>query len=129
MEASELAAIVDEFHRVRETRLAADRTAKALKSSESRLKATIIAELREQGVPVVGGETLTVTLVKEGKPTCQDWPALYAYIHDNDAYDLLEKRLLKSAVKARWEDSENVPGVIEVDVYDLSLSTVRPKRG
>lgn len=126
MEIKDLAATVDEFHAKRQARLEADKLAAALKKEESKFKALIIATLREQEVDVVGGKELTVTLVTKQKPTAADWEALYAYIKENDAFDLLHRRLTEKAVKERWGNDEVVPGVIEVDIDDLSLSTVRP---
>jgi len=40
-----------------------------------------------------------------------DWDAVLTYIHDNDAWDLLEKRVSKVSVEERAEQGEAVPGV------------------
>lgn len=124
----QFAALVDNYHLKKQERLKADRTASALKKSERNLKETIIHHLREQDVKVIGGTYLTVTLQKIGRPSVADWPTLYEYISENEAYDLLHRRLTTSAVEERWENGENIPGVVEVDVYELSESTVRPTR-
>jgi len=127
MEAKELAAMVDSYEEAREARLEKDREAKQLLSVENAAKAKIIEELRRQEVDVVGGKHLTVTLVKKQKPQAAEWAALYEFIWEHKAFDLLHRRLTEKAVKDRWEEGEVIPGVIEVDVYDLSRSTVRTK--
>ena len=41
-----------------------------------------------------------------------DWDATLEFIKDNDAYDLLEKRVSKSAVRAYIEEDKAVPAGI-----------------
>ena len=124
-DAGKLSRMVDRFHDAREQRLEADRRAAALKKEENDLKQLIIDNLLSSGTDVIGGRVLTVTLVKKSKPSAQDWGAIYDYIKEHDAFDLLHRRLTEKAVKERWDAEENVPGVVELTVNDLSLSTQR----
>lgn len=125
MEVAELAAMVDTFHRTRQERLEADKIASALKKKENDLKAGIIQELQRQEVDVVGGKELTVTLVIEKKPSVSNWGIFYNYIRETGQFDLLHRRVAVTAVKERWEQNVYVPGVTEIAVPNLSLSTVR----
>jgi len=125
MDTAEIKSLVDEYDDVKQRRLATDRAAKELKGQETRLKEKITNELRESGLAAAGGSVLTVTLKPKDKPVAEDWPQLYVYIRSTDAFDLLHKRLTEAAVKARWEDSIQVPGVGKYIVYDLSESRVR----
>ena len=127
MEAKELAALVDAYEVTRAGRLSLEKDVKVLQSAENAHKAKIIEELQRQEVDVVGGKLLTVTLVKKIKPQAADWADLYEFIQANGAFDLLHRRLTEKAVKDRWENGEVLPGVIEVEVFDLSRSTVRTK--
>lgn len=42
-------------------------------------------------------------------PTCGDWQALYAYIVENNRFDLLQKRLGATAIKDLHEDTGELP--------------------
>lgn len=124
MESGQLAILVDFFAKVREKRLKADKHAKALKTQENEVEAEIIEELQKAGLSKVGGKIASVTLQEQHKPIVRDWPALYDYIRDNDAFDLLHRRLTEAAVKERVEDGVNVPGLGTFVVPKLSVSKV-----
>ena len=125
MKAQELALLVDQFDQVRSDRLDADKLSSTLKKQETQLKTQIIDHLQAEGVDVIGGTTLTVTLTRKSKPNAQDWGEIYGYILETREFDILHRRLTETAIKARWEDGLNIPGVTEIEVLDLSLSHVR----
>lgn len=54
----------------------------------------------------------------------EDWPTLYAHIRDNDAFELLHKRL-KSTACFEYEQMHGTPppGVHGVTRYDLKLGS------
>ncbi len=115
---------VDKLHTLRQARLAADKESRKLKKQEDDVNAFIIAEMREKAITEAHGELLVVELDVKEKGSVEDWDALWSYIRENDAFELLHKRLTDSAVKERWDAGEEVPGVEKVDVYKLILSTI-----
>lgn len=122
MELADIASLVDEFGTKRDARLAADKVAAKLKEEEGLLKERIISALRAAESTTIGGALFGVNLQKKVKPVAQDWAQIHAYILENQALDLLHRRLTEEAVKLRWADGIVVPGVGEYDVYDLTVS-------
>jgi hypothetical protein len=55
-------------------------------------------------------------------PFGANWAAIIQYVKDTGEVDLLEKRLLKSGVKARWADGKEIPGVTKTSKTTLKVS-------
>lgn len=119
---SHLPDLVDAYIAKRDERLKMDKEAAALKEHEDDLHKTIIAKLREQGATAYGGLRGVVKLHEKQEPNVEDWPATYAFIKENDAWELLHKRITVTAVKERWDAGEAVPGVGRVTKYNLTVS-------
>ena len=88
-------------------RLEHDRQSKKLKQEVDEISATLIAEMKLNGIDNLNGARIVV----KKKPYISDFTALEAYIVEHRATDLLQKRLTESAVKLRWEDGIAIPGV------------------
>lgn len=56
-----------------------------------------------------------------------DWPKFYAYVAKRKEFDLLNKALNQSAVKERWEQKKQVPGVGKYTADVISLTGVKRK--
>jgi hypothetical protein len=54
----------------------------------------------------------------------EDWESTWKYIAKKKAWDLLQKRLSGPAVKARWENGEQIPGVGHIRVHTISVTKV-----
>lgn len=121
MKPAELATKVDAFKAFREKRLSLAKEVEALKAEEARLKEELIELFSDSEVSTIGGKLAIISLVQKTKPVATDWPALHKHILDSGDFDLLQRKLGESAVKARWEDGEDVPGVETKTFYDLSV--------
>jgi hypothetical protein len=72
----------------------------------------ILAELDSAGVTSMSSPDGTVYKSTETSVTVKDWPATLSYILAQQAWDLLEARVSKTAVMAVMDEtSEPVPGV------------------
>jgi hypothetical protein len=118
----ELAVLVDKYMGLRNARLELDRQSAKLKEQESEIRALILRELLESKAGGVAGKSYRAEVRHKKVPQVVDWDKLYVYIKDNDAFELLQKRLSPPAVVERWENHEAVPGVVEVTVDDLSVT-------
>ena len=96
---------------------------KKLDLMEEREK-TITLEIlkREKASFTSGNYVVDIKTVKE--PFAANWAETMEYIKRTGAVDLLEKRLLKSGVKARWEDGETIPGVTSVDKTTMKVEVL-----
>jgi hypothetical protein len=96
---------------VNEARLEADRVAKTFKDEETRAIAALQEAMAAAGLRDLAFESVRVTVTEKPKPYISDFSALEGYIREHGALDLLQKRLTESAVKLRWEDGVQIPGV------------------
>lgn len=99
--------MIEEARAYDEQRLALDRQSKALKKQVEDLSALIIAQMSLDGIANFEGARIE----EVQKPFISDFSQLEGYIIEHGALDLLQKRLTESAVKLRWEDGINIPGV------------------
>lgn len=78
----------------------------------STLANLILAELQQAGVTSMSSPDGTVYQSTETSVTVKDWAATLSYIQANQAWDLLEARVSKTAVMAVMDEtSEPIPGV------------------
>jgi len=119
---SHLPDLIDLYIATRAQRLAKDKEAATIKEQEDDLHKTIIAKMRAGDITAQGARNGLVKLNHNVEPVATDWPALYAYIKTNDAWEMLHKRITATAVKEHWEQGEDIPGVGKSDVYKLSVS-------
>lgn len=103
--------LVDQYVAARTQRLALERQIDPIKEHEELLKKAVIAKMGEAKLDTVGTKMAIVKLKWHKEPVAQDWPKVWEYIRTNNAFDLLHRRLTVEAVRARWEEGVEVPGV------------------
>lgn len=111
---------------IRETRLSLQKQVDDLKSRESSLKQSLIDEFTKEGATITAtaGKLANAKLVEKEEPAAENWEDTWKYIARKKAWDLLQKRLSAPAVKARWENGENIPGIGRIRVFDISVTKV-----
>lgn len=114
--------LIDNYIATRDRRLLLDKQAADLKEQEEDLKKIIISKFREGFITAQGSKNGIVKMKRSVEPVPNDWSLIYDYIQDHDAFDLLHKRLTAVAVKARWDDGVDIPGVGSTEVFTLSVS-------
>ena len=124
MSIEKLPAMIDQLYELRELRLQHQRQTDKLKKQETELQQEIIMAMAESGMTSAGGAHAKATYKVVDKPVAANWDEVYHYIAENDAFDLLQRRLGEGAVKARWEDGITIPGVTAFPVDKLTLSKV-----
>jgi hypothetical protein len=72
----------------------------------------------------VAGKVANSKLVEKEEPTTEDWEQVWEYIAENKAWDLIQKRLSPPAVRSRWENKEDIPGIGRIRVYSISNTKV-----
>lgn len=99
--------MIEEARACDEQRLQLDRQSKTLKKRVDDLSSQIITFMEAINLTTVNG----VRIEEVQKPFISDYSQLEGYIIEHGALDLLQKRLTESAVKLRWEDGVQIPGV------------------
>lgn len=102
---------VDLLYRTREARLQLQRQAERLEEGEKVLRDFFIDHLPKSESTGVAGSIARVQIEMKHIPQVDDWTKFYAFVKRNDAFELLQRRLNESAVKERWEDKKEIPGV------------------
>jgi hypothetical protein len=120
-----IASMADEWWAVKQERLKADKVAANLKHRETLLQQAVIAQLQLSGVTSIGGAVVRVSVEKEDQPHVKDWDKFYEYILSRKDFSLLERRPGRAAIKERWDDGVQVPGVEKFPVYKLSKQGVK----
>ena len=115
----EVESVIQAWREVREERLEAKRKTDILQTRENLLKEWLVSVFEEQKLEgmLIGGRITGA--VSKKVPVVDDREAFIAYIYDNEALDLLQFRLSTTAVKARQENGIEIPGIGEIEVYDL----------
>jgi len=109
-----------EWRKQRLARIALGKEVEKMEEVEKEMKLLLIARLKKLANKSVSNGDRLVQLVIKDEPTVTDWPTLYAHIRKTGEFELLERRLGKVAVKERWEDAKQVPGVGKMPVEGLS---------
>jgi len=112
---------IKNYLRIRSSRLELTKQVNLLQKEEEKLAAEILPMVPQLGEIREGGFILRRKSVT--KPKVGDWHSLYDYIRSNNAFDLLHKRLTESAVRLRWDDKVQVPGVEAITDESLEVST------
>lgn len=118
----DLGTAIDTLYALRARRLEAEKVIKAFKSEELELRVIIKRLLDNASLEGGRGQVASTSIIHSTEPTPKDWPAIYAFIQENDAFDMLQRRLSASAVKDRWESGIVIPGIEKFDTWDLSLT-------
>jgi hypothetical protein len=88
-----------------------DRESRLLRVEEDNLKAQLHQMMGDLGLTEFVCPEGKAVITEKQKPYIADFGALEKYIIENNALDLLHKRLTEGAVKLRWEDGIQIPGV------------------
>lgn len=108
---SKAAQCADLLYRTREARLAVQRHCEVLERAENKLREYFIENLGKSDATGIAGAVARVQIEVKLVPQVADWTALYAYVKRTGAFELLQRRLKEEAVKERWDDHKQVPGV------------------
>ena len=101
----------DLLYRTREARLAVQRQVDKLTAAENKLKEYFIETLPKSEASGLAGKLARVQIEVKPIPQVEDWEKFYTYVRKHQAFELLQRRLNEGAVRERWDDKQEVPGV------------------
>ena len=88
---------------------AAKAEVKVFKEKMYKMEAWLKQKADEDGVTSFKTDSGTAFLTTTDFAAVADWDAVLTFIRDNDAYDMLEKRISKMAVRGYIEANKSVP--------------------
>lgn len=93
------------------------------KAAQERLEGEMLRFLEENKMDSVRTEAGTFFRQEQITPSASDWSALYDFIREHNAFEFLERRVTKKAVKEYMEDHDGAlpPGVQVFRKYDVSV--------
>ena len=118
----DLGTAIDKLYELRSQRLDVEKVVKTMKSDELALRVHIKQMLDSINLDGAKGSAATAAVITSVDPVAKDWLQIYEFIRENDAFDMLQKRLSSIAVKERWESGILVPGIEKFDNWDLSIT-------
>jgi hypothetical protein len=107
----QLAVAGDLLYETRQKRLALQKEVDELQSQETQLKDYLIANLPKSQASGIAGKVARIKIETKDIPQVKDWDVFYKYVKRTGDFDLMQRRLSDTAVKARWENGKQVPGV------------------
>ena len=118
-----LGACADKLYEIRQKRLAMQKEVDEVEAEEKALKEHIIQTLPKSDSGAAG-QVARVSIVTKDVPQVKDWDAFYKYVSRTKSFDLLQRRLSDAAVKERWDNKKDIPGVEAFTVVSVSLNKV-----
>lgn len=77
-----------------------------LKAKLERLEGAMLSHLNDTNSKSQGTDAGIFYKQEEITPSAADWPTIYKWIVENDAFEFLEKRITKTAVKQFMDDHD-----------------------
>lgn len=88
---------------------AAKQEAQAIKEKMAKLEAWLLNQANVQNVTSFKTKSGTAFVTTTDYANVADWDAVLEYIRENDAFDMLERRVSKTAVRGYIETKGSVP--------------------
>jgi len=105
--------VIDTYLKLRRKKEAIESEAKekvkGIKDNMAKLEGWIKEQADNQGVKSFKTDHGTAFLTTTDFAQVADWDAVLGYIKENDAFDMLEKRVSKTAVRGYIEKNKSVP--------------------
>ncbi len=120
-----LGATIDLLWSLREERKSAEVIVNEIKEKEAAVEAHLMNNFDKSGLDGAKGKYGLATLKRSTVADVTDWPAFYAYIQKNKAWELLQKRPAITAIRERWDANKVIPGLEPKEVTQLSLTKVK----
>lgn len=117
-----MGACADKLYELRTKRLSIQKLVDEISEEESALKNHIINNLPKSEASGVAGKLARVTVVTKEIPQVKDWDTFYKYVKKTGSFDLMQRRLADVAVKERWNNGKEVPGVEHFTAVTISMN-------
>lgn len=115
---------IDMLYEMRAERLAAQKQVDSMKKDEAALEEHILKVFGKSELNGAKGSVATAAIKTIRTANLTDWDAFVAWVAKTKSWDCLRKQPAVTAVKERWDDGKEVPGVEPFDKIDLSLTKV-----
>ena len=118
--------VVDALKELTTIRLLMQKETEAVEAVERKFKMHLIDSIPKSNAAGAMGLRYKAVVKTERIPKVKDgdWQSLHQYIYDTGHFDLLQKSLSSTAVMARLENGETIPGIETMLVPKLSITKI-----
>ena len=93
---------------------------KGIKEREEEIARDLIRELEKAGLKRMANDSATISVVTENVPDVTDWDEFYGFILEQQAFELLHKRVSATAFR-ELSQTQDVPGVQTRELVKLNF--------
>ena len=93
---------------------------KGIKEREEEIARDLIRELEKTGLKRIANDSATISVVTENVPDVTDWDQFYRFISEQQAFELLHKRVSATAFR-ELSQTQDVPGVQTRELVKLNF--------
>jgi len=115
-------AIANLRYDLQQERMIAAKHVEKLKKEERRLDDFILNNVLVGDTTKAGGTRGGISKSLTTIAVVNDWPAFYKFIAANEAWDLMQKRAAVGALRERWDNETEVPGVERGNAVKVHVS-------
>lgn len=119
-----IGACIDMLYEQRAERLELQKIVDNAKAEEAKLEEHIINSFGKQELNGAKGDVAIAAVKRDTVLNVTDWDGLLAWVVKTKSWDVLRKQPSSTAIKARWNNHEEVPGVEPFVKVSLSLTKV-----
>ncbi len=116
-----MGACADLLFTTREARLKLQKEVDELAKTEAAVREHIINNLPKTDTGA-SGKLARVSVVTKQVPQVKDWDKFYAFVKKTGQFDLVQRRLADTAIRERWDNGKEVPGVEAFGAVSVSLN-------
>lgn len=117
-----IGACLDQLYEQRAERLAAQKQIDVMKKAEADLEEHILKQFDKADLNGAKGDLATGGITKKTVYSIEDWPTFIAYVSKKKAWDILYKQAAQLALRERFDNGEEVPGIKAFEKISLSLT-------
>lgn len=118
-----LGAMIDRMHALRLRKREIGREEKEINEQLKALEDGIIAKLDSEDIGSSRGKNATATISEDIVPQIDDWDKVYAFIKENDAFYMLQRRMAVTVYREMIESGQELPGTTPLKKRSISLHT------
>lgn len=122
MKTMTLGDLIEERDALREKKRALNAELKAIDGMLAENELAMIDALDEQGVEATRVSGVSVSISEQVVPSVEDWEAFEAFILENKALYLLQRRAAAGPYREMLQMEETVPGVVPFTKRSINMS-------
>lgn len=116
---------IDEWFKLQSKRLELQAQAKEIEEAEKDLQGQFSKIMKDNRILKFEATSCIVELNEAyDVPTVRNWELFYKYIIENNAFEMLQKRISAPAVREHWDSGEHIPGVDKFPVDKIKVQRI-----